>query len=349
MSPEATAQEDALALAEEDVEELEELDLEIELVVVGALVVAKVDAEVVAATASLLLATTAAAVEEDELILLELGLETVLAFEVTLELIFVLKVVGAAEELVIALEETPALAVLETAEEATLDTAEEATLGVDAALDVLDPTAILLLIITFAVLAEDELILDVLEAAGETMLDVWATLEELALAVLDTAEEATLEATFELECATLEDEPTLVELETAEEATTELEVGATTEDALDEPATLLLIATLAEADEDVLLWIALELEDLVLDADVLELDTTLEDANFVLDTTVLELGGVLDPVELDVADLIVDELEIVGADEELELAFVDDTELLDATVDEGLGALVEEEDVELED
>ena len=129
---------------------------------------------------------------------------------------------------------------LETAEEATLDTAEEATLGVDAALDVLDPTAILLLIITFAVLAEDELILDVLEAAGETMLDVWATLEKLALAVLDTAgettleelawavldtagettleelawavldtaEEATLEATFELECATLEDEPT---------------------------------------------------------------------------------------------------------------------------------------------
>ena len=188
---------------------------------------------------------------------------------------------------------------LETAEEATLDTAEEATLGVDAALDVLDPTAILLLIITFAVLAEDELILDVLEAAGETMLDVWATLEELALAVLDTAgeatleelawavldtagettleelawavldtaEETTLEATFELECAILEDESTLVELETAEEATTELEVGATTEDALDEPASLLLIATLAEADEDVLLWIALELEDLVLDAD----------------------------------------------------------------------------------
>ena len=93
----------------------------------------------------------------------------------------------------------------------------------------------------------------------------------------------------------------------------------------------------------------LELEALLLDAPVLELDTTLEDANFVLDTTVLELGGVLDPVELDVADLIVDELEIVGADEELELAFVDDTELLDATVDEGLGALVEEEDVELED
>lgn len=229
----------------------------------------------------------------------------------------------------------------------------------------LDPTANLLSISTLAELAEDELILDVLEAAGETMFDAGATLEELvlavllaateeatldpgavaldelslaglldtaedatldvgavlelalavlldptedatleldgelALAVLDTAEEVTLEATFELEGvtledepaldelttaeeatlelggATVEDEPALVKLETAEEATTELEVWATTEDALDEPATLLLITTLAEADEDVLVWIALELEDLVSDADgdrVLETD-----------------------------------------------------------------------------
>ena len=119
-----------MALAEEDVEELEELDLEIELVVVGALVVARVDAEVVAATASLLLATTAAAVEEDELVSLELGLETVLAFEVTLELIFVLKVVGAAEELVFGVLET----LLET-EEAALELdfwlELEATLGAE--------------------------------------------------------------------------------------------------------------------------------------------------------------------------------------------------------------------------
>ena len=125
-----SAAEDALALAEEDVEEPEELDLEIELVVVGALVVARVDAEVVAATASLLLATTAAAVEEDELISLELGLETVLAFEVTLELIFVLKVVGAAEELVFGVLET-----LLGAEEAALELAFwlelEATLGAE--------------------------------------------------------------------------------------------------------------------------------------------------------------------------------------------------------------------------
>lgn len=123
-----SAFEDALALAEDDVEELEELDPEIELVVVGALVVARVDAEVVAATANLLLATTAAAAEEDELIVLEL--ETVLAFEVALELIFVLKVVGAAEELVFGVLET-----LLEAEEAALELGFwlelEATLGAE--------------------------------------------------------------------------------------------------------------------------------------------------------------------------------------------------------------------------
>lgn len=41
--------------------------------------------------------------------------------------------------------------------------------------------------------------------------------------------------------------------------------------------------------------------------------------------------------------------ELTGTDEELELAFVDDTELLDANADAELRALVEEEDEDLED
>lgn len=64
------------------------------------------------------------------------------------------------------------------------------------------------------------------------------------------------------------------------------------------------------------------------------LDTTLEDNGFVLDPVMLELEGVLDPAML----------ELASTDEELEPAFVDDTKLLDATTDDELGALVEEED-----
>lgn len=66
---------------------------------------AGVDAEVDAAAATLLLTTTAAAaLEDDELVLL--ALETVLAFEVTLELVLVLRVVGVAEELIFGVLET---------------------------------------------------------------------------------------------------------------------------------------------------------------------------------------------------------------------------------------------------
>ena len=100
----------------------------------------------------------------------------------------------------------------------------------------------------------------------------------------------------------------------------------------------------------------LELEALLLDANVLELEdavvAALEEDSLVLDTTVLRLDGVLDPT---VFELEADALELTGLLEledeldaaalleaELELAFVDDTELLEATVDEKL-----EEDEEL--
>ena len=81
------------------------------------LLVAGVDAGVVAALAALLLTTTPAAAE-DELVPGELGLELEgrLAFEETLELVFVLKVVGTAEELVFGMLET-----LFEAEEAALE------------------------------------------------------------------------------------------------------------------------------------------------------------------------------------------------------------------------------------
>ena len=134
----------------------------------------------------------------------------------------------------------------------------------------------------------EKLALPVLDAAEET------TLEEVALAELDAAIEATLEemafdgldtelegAKLEaldaletagepmlvLEGATPEDEPALVEPETAEEATIELEAGLTTEDLLDCAANLSLTTALAAADEDVLLWDALAVEDLTMEAE----------------------------------------------------------------------------------
>lgn len=146
-----------------------------------------------------------------------------------------------------------------------------------------------------------------------------------------------------------------------------------------------MTATLAAADEDVLLWDALKLgaEELptamlkadvldallldaivltlggALDAALLELKTTLEEDNLALELegVVLELDTrlededlVLEPTELELEILleITDELETMGA-EELELAFVDDIELLDAFADEELGPTVDEEDEELED
>lgn len=61
-----------------------------------------------------------------------------------------------------------------------LGTVDGTTLGVEAALDGLGPTANLLLNKPFAALAEDELVLDVLETAEGTTLEIEAIFEELA-------------------------------------------------------------------------------------------------------------------------------------------------------------------------
>lgn len=157
--------EDALALAKEDVEEVEPGVV----VLVGTVVVARVEAEVVAATANLLLSTTAAA-----------GLEEAgLAFEeVTLELVFVFKVVAAAEELDVGVLET-----LLEAEEAALELAFELDVGV----------------LEMLLEAEEA----VLEPAFE--LKVVAAAEELDIGVLETlleAEGVALELAFELRLET---------------------------------------------------------------------------------------------------------------------------------------------------
>ena len=182
--------------------------------------------------------------------------------------------------------EEVALSELDTGEETileklalpVLDAAEETALE-EVALPVLDAAE---------EIALEEVALPVLDAAEET------TLEEVALARLDAVDEATLEelafdgldtelegARLEAldrletagepllvpEVATPEDEPALVEPETAEEATIELEAGLTTEDLLDCATNLSLTTALAAADEDVLLWDALAVEDLTMEAE----------------------------------------------------------------------------------
>lgn len=154
---------------------------------------------------------------------------------------------------------------------------------------------------------------------------------KLELGALVLGPEELLTAKLELEACMLElrtllfnaNEP---ELEAALEITLlEPETALEEDDLLLDTTMFELEGELATALEDDLLLDAtmLELEG-KLDIALLELETALEEDDLVLDPTVLELKG--------------DVLELEGLDEVLELAFVDDTELL--------GALEELEDLD---
>lgn len=108
---------------------------------------------------------------------------TTLLSRLVLDVMEVLPEVGLLLEIAFALEIEAgelAMAILETAEEAILDNADETALGIAAALEVLDPTASLLLTATF----ENELVLDVPKAIEEITLGFGVALDEPALAVL---------------------------------------------------------------------------------------------------------------------------------------------------------------------